>query len=78
MPRREILKRDTASTRSSLRVLVPIFSIPFTLISTLSPVSRAWRAAFLKSKQFPPYHQELLKLLADNPLSVMIEPQSLL
>jgi len=31
-----------------------------------------WRAAFLKSKQFPMYQQEFLKLLADDPLAGML------
>jgi LysR family transcriptional regulator, regulator for metE and metH len=34
-----------------------------------------WRAAFLKSKQFPVYQQEFLRLLADDPLAAFLRPQ---
>jgi LysR family transcriptional regulator, regulator for metE and metH len=35
-----------------------------------------WRAAFLKSRQFPLYQQEFLRLLADDPLAALLRPQS--
>jgi len=31
-----------------------------------------WRAVFLKSKQFPLYQQEFLKLLGDDPLATLL------
>jgi len=34
-----------------------------------------WRATYLKSKQYPLYHQEFLKLLADDPLGAFLGPQ---
>jgi LysR family transcriptional regulator, regulator for metE and metH len=35
-------------------------------------VRMEWRAVFLKSKQFPVYQQEFLKLLADDPLATLL------
>ena len=35
-------------------------------------VRMEWRAVFLKSKQFPVYQQEFLRLLADDPLATLL------
>jgi LysR family transcriptional regulator for metE and metH len=35
-------------------------------------VRMEWRAVFLKSKQFPVYQQEFLKLVADDPLATLL------
>ena len=47
--------------------------------SSLGPsgVRLEWRVAFLKSKQFPLYQQEFLKLLGEDPLAAFLRPQPL-